>query len=411
MQKLRRVVWFIDTSGKPVPVGELLLEEIGACHFRYTQKALERKIILDPLNLPPKQGIFRGRELGPPLLVFDDTLPDAWGLAILSRKHKTDFSRQRFLAVGLSDSSMVGGILYSNDFKTPPRPPTWIPWKTLSECFSEVRSFEIRKARALFRYLGVTGTSAGGARPKVTVVDEKGWPWLVKFPSVNDPTPQTMALVEGAGLEFAQKIGLPVPEHKVVSLGRAKALAVKRFDIKTLAPPYHGRCVLISFSTLLGGLHKVEEGYEKAGAVLRRKSSQPETDTLNFFRWALVNVAIINTDDHLKNFSLLWDGKTLRLSPAYDLVGNLWGMSEHSMPILGKTDNLTRNDLLELAKRLGISSNIAKAEIDKADEALNDYLDALSKYPGTDALVRAIETRRTNSGSKRGFRYVCSPSP
>lgn len=394
MERVQKAVWIVDARGQPIPVGEVLVERTGACYFRYTEQAFRQDIVLDPLNLPLRRGIFRARELGPPLLVFDDTLPDAWGLAILSKKHGVDFSRQRFMALGLSDSSMVGGVLYSDNLKRPPQFPTWIPWKTIAECFSEVQAFEIRKAQALFRYLGVTGTSAGGARPKVTVVDEEGWPWLIKFPSVNDPTLQTLALVEAAGLEFAEKVGLPVPERRLVSLGKAKALAVRRFDIRTLSPPYHGRYVLISFSTLLGGMHKVEEGYEKAGAILRRVSSRPEIDVLNFFRWALVNVAIVNTDDHLKNFSLLWDGKTLRLSPAYDLVGNLWGMSEHSMPIFGKTDGFIRKDFLNLAGKLGISARIAKEEVSKVAETLNWYLETLSKIPGTDALIKAVEARR-----------------
>ncbi|WP_456432059.1 hypothetical protein [Thermosulfuriphilus sp.] len=37
-----------------------------------------------------------------------------------------------------------------------------MPFEVLEECYQEASSFEIRKADLIFRYLGVSGTSAGG---------------------------------------------------------------------------------------------------------------------------------------------------------------------------------------------------------------------------------------------------------
>ena len=384
-------MWHISPEGRLVRVGRIGVEEEGASFFRY-EEVSSLRVPLDPLNLPLEERLYRSRFLGPPLLVFDDTLPDAWGLAILSKRHRQDFLRNRHLALGLQDTSMVGGILFSEG-PAPPPPPTWIPWKALKECFAEAQRFEIRKADLIFRYLGVSGTSAGGARPKVTVVDEAGWPWLVKLPSVNDPSPHTVAQVEAAGLSLAKDMGIPVPEFRVLRLGGASLLAVKRFDISRLVPPYHGRRVLLSFSTLLGGMHMVEEGYEKAGALLRRVSTAPEEDTLSFFRLALVNVFIVNTDDHLKNFALLWDGRELRLSPAFDLVGNLWGMSQHSMFLNGKADGFVLQDLISLGRSLGLAPAKAKAEIAKARTLCSIYLENLKGIPGTGTLVSAVKQR------------------
>ncbi|WP_456432047.1 HipA domain-containing protein [Thermosulfuriphilus sp.] len=109
---------------------------------------------------------------------------------------------------------------------------------------------------------------------------------------------------------------------------------------------------------------------------------------------ALVNLLIVNTDDHLKNFSLLWDGRRLCLAPAYDLVGNLWGIRDHSLPLFGKTDRFGGNDLVHLGKSLGIRANQIKEDIEKALEALEAYLARLKEIPGTDFLQAAIKTRR-----------------
>jgi serine/threonine-protein kinase HipA len=52
--------------------------------------------------------------------------------------------------------------------------------------------------------------------------------------------------------------------------------------------------------------------------VLRRTSSDAAVGRRLFERVAF-NVAIGNNDDHARNHAAFWDGKTLELTPAYDL--------------------------------------------------------------------------------------------
>ncbi|MBX6423424.1 type II toxin-antitoxin system HipA family toxin [Thermosulfurimonas sp. F29] len=404
-QRRRLLVWRIDSEGNPVPSGELMLSGERVV-FRYLKSYLRRKDAypLDPIRLPLVEKVFRATALSAPLGVLDDTLPDAWGLAILSKKHRFDFSGRRHLALGLQDTSLIGALFCTAaDLKHPP-PPTWIPFEALKACFRESTQFEMRKAEAVFRYLQVSGTSAGGARPKVTLVDEDGTPWLVKFPSVLDPSPKTNALVEAAGLRFAKRLGVPVPDFRVIEVADACCLAVKRFDIVRLNPPFHGRCIVLSLATLMGGSHMVEAGYEAVAGSLRRYVSDPDRDLRQFFRQAVVNVMIVNTDDHLKNFACLWDGKILRLSPAYDLVGNLWGLDEHSMPLLGKTGDFSRSDLVRFGRLLGLSSAEAKTVLDDAVDLTESYLREISDIPGTESLCKAVRKRLNQiKGHSRRF--------
>lgn len=77
------------------------------------------------------------------------------------------------------------------------------------------------------------------------------------------------------------------------------------------------------------------------------------------FRRVVFNVIVRNQDDHTKNISFLMNkqGKW-KLSPAYDIgyaynPDGAW-TSAHQMSINGKFDDISRNDLLELAARNNI---------------------------------------------------------
>ena len=98
--------------------------------------------------------------------------------------------------------------------------------------------------------------------------------------------------------------------------------------------------------------------YEQAFNVMRTLRL-PYSQAQEMFRRIVFNVVVRNQDDHTKNISFLMDknGKW-RLSPAYDMGFSYnpdggW-TSQHQMSINGKFDGITRNDLLEIAKRNNI---------------------------------------------------------
>ncbi len=72
-----------------------------------------------------------------------------------------------------------------------------------------------------------------------------------------------MAQVEAEGLKLANRLGVSIPDFRLTRVANALCLAVRRFDITRLASPYQGRRILISFSTLLGGMHRIEAGYKR----------------------------------------------------------------------------------------------------------------------------------------------------
>ena len=87
----------------------------------------------------------------------------------------------------------------------------------------------------------------------------------------------------------------------------------------------------------------------------------PQAEQL--YRRMVFNVMGRNCDDHTKNFAFVMDKKgKWRLSPAYDVChayrpGSEW-VSRHALSINGKRKNITKNDLLKVAKEM----NVKKAE-------------------------------------------------
>ena len=75
--------------------------------------------------------------------------------------------------------------------------------------------------------------------------------------------------------------------------------------------------------TLLEAEGYYNADYRDIADIIRRVSTNPGQDLVSLFKQLLLNVMIVNTDDHLKNFSMIFDGDGWKLSPAFDLVPNI----------------------------------------------------------------------------------------
>ena len=68
-------------------VGRLALTKEGLCAFEYTDEWLASGFSISPFELPLRSGVFiaKPRPFDGGFGVFDDCLPDGWGLLILDR--------------------------------------------------------------------------------------------------------------------------------------------------------------------------------------------------------------------------------------------------------------------------------------------------------------------------------------
>lgn len=100
--------------------------------------------------------------------------------------------------------------------------------------------------------------------------------------------------------------------------------------------------------------------YEQLFQVMRRLYL-PYPDMGEIYRRMVFNVVARTHDDHTKNHSFMMteDGKW-SLAPAYDLCyayspSGKW-TSQHQLSLNGKRDNITRNDLLAVGKKMSINN-------------------------------------------------------
>ena len=68
-------------------VGRLALTREGLCAFEYSAEQLASGVSISPFELPLRSGVFiaKPRPFDGGFGVFDDCLPDGWGLLVLDR--------------------------------------------------------------------------------------------------------------------------------------------------------------------------------------------------------------------------------------------------------------------------------------------------------------------------------------
>ena len=104
---------------------------------------------------------------------------------------------------------------------------------------------------------------------------------------------------------------------------------------------------------------KYKSSYERIGKVIDQYSSLPMMDKANFAELVVFCWVTGNNDMHLKNFSLYSpDGKTQRLTPAYDMlnaiIANPDDSEEMALTINGRKKKLNRTDFLSFAGTIGL---------------------------------------------------------
>ena len=115
----------------------------------------------------------------------------------------------------------------------------------------------------------------------------------------------------------------------------------------------------------------------KLTKILTRDNTE---DIENMFRRMCFNVFAHNRDDHSKNFSYIYRDEEKRwiLSPAYDLTYSNSIGGEHATTVNGNGADPGMDDLLSVAKKIGLGMTKARktaAEIQECvQERLRDYL-------------------------------------
>jgi len=163
-------------------------------------------------------------------------------------------------------------------------------------------------------------------------------------------------------MTMAKEIGINTAEFQLINEGEANHLLIKRFDRDDNDEKLH-MCTA-------SGLMHIDISIIKATSyehlfMLTRKVCKSQEDVEELFKRMILNILAFNFDDHAKNFAYLMDknGKW-NLSPAYDITYSKGAMKSHTTTIAGKDLDITRVDVLKIAKMQSIKPTIAAKIID-----------------------------------------------
>lgn len=366
------------STDQPVLMGSLYVNVIKggeSYSFEYDKGWLKKTgltLTLDPELMP-----YSGRQYptGKNIFgLFADASPDRWGRVLMNK-------RERILAekegrkpsklydsdylLGVYDETRMGGIRFKvnpegpflSDDKETAAPP-WATLRTLEEASRNFENDETGLTEKWLNQLIKPGSSLGGARPKATVVDTKDQLWIAKFPSKNDEN--DTGAWEIVAHDLAALCGLNVPEAKLEKFSPlGSTFLIKRFD-RFGSKRVH----FASAMTLLGkkdGASAADgSSYLDIAAFIKSYGAQPKKDLIELWKRIVFNMAVTNTDDHLRNHAFMLTDKGWILSPLYDVNPVPYG-DELSLNV-DEDDNSISIDLaVQTAVKFGISKSDAEA--------------------------------------------------
>ena len=287
--------------------------------------------------------------------VFNDSLPDGWGrllvdrLLLKNRINPNEIDNLNRLAVG-QESGM--GALTSqpvHKFETQQEESDYD--KLATECSKILASQNSDNLDELFKL----GGSSGGARPKI-LTKINGEDWIIKFPSSQDP--KNIGEQEYNYSLCAKECGIKMSETRLFESKICSGyFGIKRFDRQ------NGKKVhMVSVSGLLETSHRLPNLDYNILMKLTLELTKNYQDIEQLYRLMCFNVFAHNRDDHSKNFSFLYveNKKEWHLSPAYDLTYSSSFNGEHATTINGEGKNPTIENILAVAKNIGIKEKQAK---------------------------------------------------
>ena len=336
-----------------------------------------------PMQLDPELQLFKGRQFLSATQtkkifgMFADCCPDRWGRKLLQRKELITAKKENRspselheieYLLGIQDEARSGGLRFKytqtdaqfigTENYLPVPPITSL--RALQQASLKYESSSDLDNKWFYQLLE-PGSSLGGARPKATVKDVDGSLWIAKFPSKNDT--EDNCAWEKTVNDLAVLAGLNVAESRFEKFSGKSCFLSKRFDRVTK----NGITNRIHFSSAMTQLARTDGDSSDASYLdivefLRSNSSEPQKDLEELWKRIVFNIAVSNTDDHLRNHGFLLTGRGWKLSPLYDITPN--PDKDNLSLCITQTDNSKDMQLaLATAKYYGISDVRAEKEV------------------------------------------------
>lgn len=389
------------------PVGSVRWDNsLQRAFFEYADTFIDGGIEPSPILMPVREGrVYSFSDIGretfkglPGMLA--DSLPDTYGRALFARwlalTGRTSGNTVETLC--FLGKRCMGALEFEPAMASPYGRDVAIELDSLvevaSEALAEKEEFGANLAedkKAAIAEIVRLGTSAGGQRAKAIIAYNRqtgevrsgqidapegfGY-YLIKLDGVTAEAgfreTQNYGRLEYSFSKLVKECGIEMSECNLIEENGRAHFLTRRFDREN-GEKVHMQtlCGIAHYDYRMPGAYSYEQAFN-----IMRALRLPYSQAQEMFRRMVFNVVVRNQDDHTKNISFLMDrtGKW-RLSPAYDMgyAYNPKGgwTARHQMSVNGKTDNITRADMLELARRNNIKD--AAGIIDMISETVSRW--------------------------------------
>lgn len=312
-------------------------------------------------TLDPELYFTQGRQYpaGKPTFgIFSDASPDRWGRVLMERKERFTADKESRkpkklnsgdYLLGVYDESRMGALRFkseaSGDFLSYDKETSVPPWTALRTLEEASRNFENEETTLQEKWLNQLirpGSSLGGARPKATVKNPDGELWIAKFPSRKDD--YNIGAWEKTANDLAVLCGLNVPQTRLENFSKlGSTFLVKRFD-RNGTKRIHFASAMTMLGKTDGASSDDGTSYLDIVSFIKSNGANPKKDLLELWKRIVFNMAITNSDDHLRNHGFLLRKDGWHLSPIYDINPVPYGDT-----LALNIDNISNEISLELA--------------------------------------------------------------
>jgi len=264
---------------------------------------------------------------------FLDSCPDRWGRLLMKRREgiiaRQEERRPNVLyemdyLLGVHDLYRLGalrfkremkGAFLDNDEKLAAPPISSL--RDLEYAAQQVEDNRKTDDPEYLKWLTMLmspGSSLGGARPKASVVDDNNQLWIAKFPSRQDD--HDIAAWEFVVYQLAVSAGIQMAECRIDKFNsHHHTFLTKRFD-RTPERRLHFTSAMTQLGYYDGDY---DASYLELAQFLTEHGANTKKDLAQLWRRIVFNIAVSNTDDHLRNHGFIYSNGGWVLSPAYDI--------------------------------------------------------------------------------------------
>lgn len=319
--------------------------------------------------------------------IFLDSMPDTWGRTLMKRRvnqqAKESGEKPRMLydidyLLGVYDESRMGALRFKTELDGPfldnnntsPTPP----WSSIRELQNAAKMLENdddnKEVQKWLSVLMAPGSSLGGARPKANILDENKELWIAKFPSKNDTIDK--GAWEMLAYELAIKAGINMAPSKIEKIaGKFNTFFTKRFD-REKEQRIHFASAMTMTSNSEDTIRDNMPSYLDIADFIQNSGVNINENLQQLWRRIIFNIAVSNTDDHLRNHGFILTNEGWILSPAYDINPSI---DKDGLALNIDTHN---NELdFNLAKSVGEYFRLDNSQMDKI---INEVIEAVSSW-------------------------------